>query len=238
MKKRKATDYANFAAAQKPDISGVGTQAYKDSLAHYKALKAKKYALQQARRMMEAKNGAFPKGTAKMIGSLITSGISFANLSPSVSHSKAGKILSGLAPVIGFGSGLAEKIISDDIDKTEKQKANAVKQKEINKYLRDKRAKVRTDANTKFPGIQVNLTDKEVDRSTVAILRVKENGSDIRIDDTDLTATLKDAAFEALNLKRAKLIMESGREKDGILAALGVDTNASLEQVAAALKGE
>ena len=146
--------------------------------------------------------------------------------------------MSGLAPVIGFGSGLAVKIISDDIDKTEKQKANAVKQKEINKYLRDKRAKVRTDANTKFPGIQVNLTDKEVDRITVARLRVKENGSDIRIDDTDLTATLKDAAFEALNLKRAKLIMESGREKDGILAALGVDTNASLEQVAAALKGE
>ena len=97
---------------------------------------------------------------------------------------------------------------------------------------------MRTDANTKFPGIQVNLTDKEVDRITVARLRVKENGSDIRIDDTDLTATLKDAAFEALNLKRAKLIMESGREKDGILAALGVDTNASLEQVAAALKGE
>ena len=208
------------------------SQAYKNSLADYKSLKARKYGLEQARRFHEVSGSGYVKGSVGALGSLISSGTSLAKgFFDDLTRTKAGMIATGFASILGTGCSMLEKFISSKSDSHKKEENKVIMLDEIDKYLIKKRTAVDRDVQSKL-GNGIRLADNEKDRITLMRL-----GVDAQIVNADIPEKEKLAAFEALNLKRAKQIMDS-RDSADIIKALGLDPDAGVKDIAAALKGE
>ena len=184
------------------------------------------------RQFRENKGKRVPKGIVSLLGSAVSSVSSLATvISKDYKESTWGKRLRGFLPIIGTVVNKIDKKIGEKSDKNLAEESERIKLSEIDKYLQKKRSRVIADANNKL-GQPVNLGANEIDRITLGRL-----GVDITIVNDPISKEDKLKAFEELNLKRAKQIMEADDTED-ILSTMGLNKDASLEEVAAALKGE
>ena len=227
-------------AEMKSDLANVLTGAggdktsddYQRNRKLYKSFKARKYGMEQMRQFRENKGKRVPKGIVSLLGSAVSSVSSLATvISKDYKESTWGKRLRGFLPIIGTVVNKIDKKIGEKSDKNLAEESERIKLSEIDKYLQKKRSRVIADANNKL-GQPVNLGANEIDRITLGRL-----GVDITIVNDPISKEDKLKAFEELNLKRAKQIMEADDTED-ILSTMGLNKDASLEEVAAALKGE
>ena len=233
-----ATEKQNLTTALRTAGNNKTDPNYRNQLDHYKAFKARKYSMEQMRQFRENKGKRFPKGIISAIGSGITNGSSLASLFDKDYRTKAwGKRLRGFMPVIGIAANKLDKMFGKISDKNAANEAEDIKIGEIDKYLTKKRVKVQADVDNKLNmgANHFQMSNDEIDRITMGRL-----GVDISVTNDPLTNEDKLKAFEQLNLKRAKQITDisDATERGNILKAMGIDEDANLEQIAAALKGE
>ena len=210
-----------------------GTATFPGALKRYNTYKAKKYALAQAKEMNEANRSNHLKGSISSGVSFLSSFGSIAKLFNDVGHTKWGTAIGGFMPALGLTGNLIEKAVSARSEHNQKKRRDAVKERQIDAYLLKKRQTVANDADQAFgPHVNIQMSTEEKDRVTLARL-----GANIEIINAPINTDQKHEAFEHLNMKRAKEIMNSD-EKDDLLGYLGLDTTANVDQVAQALKGE
>ena len=207
---------------------------YKERQAEYQSMKAKKYAVQQAKKFQENKTGRYPKGLINTVTQFFTAGTSIAGTFwKGMSDSKWGKIVKGFVPVVNLIAKYAEKKAGEASDKRVAKKNKETRIEVLDEYLRSKRDKIRTYANTIY-GTDPRLTNNEVDHILLGRL-----GVDIPVENTAVSDQEKEKAFEKLNLKRANNILNSKEaDRNSILDALRLDHSATAEDIALALKGE
>ena len=210
--------------------------AYQRQLKLHKSFKARKYGMEQMRQFRENKGKRLPKGIISAVGSSVSMASSFANIfNDGYKKSTWGKRLRGFMPAIGKAAGMIDKYVGKQTDKNIAEGSENIKVGEIDKYLNKKRSKVQKDINEKFnmpAHVDFQMGNNELDRITLGRL-----GVDIKIVNDPISKEEKLKAFEQLNLKRAKQIMAADDTRE-ILTAMGLNEDANLEEVAAALKGE
>ncbi len=217
-----------------------GKSAYENRLSaeKYNAYKAKKYAMQQASDFNRLKRHNRIKGVAGALGSGVTAANNIMKLTAgNFAKSAGGMLTSGILGAVGYGLGMAEKYGGKINDKILDKKADSKKKKVIKSYLEKKRQTVREQAENAFKGhpegYGKNLSDNLVDRITIGRL-----GINVKLSNEDISNDLLLKGFDKLNLKRANNIMKSGEAKGEMLAALGLEEDASVEEIAAALTGD
>lgn len=182
---------------------------YRAQLDQYKVFKAKKYTMEQARQFRQNKGGKrqLVKGAVGLASSAVSAGSSLASVfSNSYKKSTPGRIFRGFLPAIGIAVNKVDEFINNRIDDSVSRNAENIKLGEIDKYLIKKRDKVRADIVDKFHLTRRNeldVGDNEIDRITLGRL-----GVDIQVVNDPLSNEDKLKAFEQLNLKRAKQIMD------------------------------
>ena len=226
-----AADTAEKAGKAALKQKGLDPQAKKALRAQYKTLKARKYALAQARNIHDQKAGAYPKGLIGTFGSAFQAAGGISKLfSDNVKKTPWGLKMAGSFSIIGSALKGVEALASHFSNKRE----NAVKMQELNMYLNRKRDKVKQEARDKFPGRNVDtiLTDANADRITMMRM-----GVNTELSNKDLSDAERSEAFKKLSLKRAMYIMESS-DRDDILQTLGFEGTPTVEDVADALMGD
>jgi hypothetical protein len=129
---------------------------------------------------------------------------------------------------------------------TDKSNLQSVKIDVLNDYLKDKTKKIKDEA--KSMALTRNeeralgddgreLSDEEAEK--IAVMRL---GVEVDLDGENayepLTAEQKDKAFQKLTEKRAKNILNSSKEeKTQMMGALGLEPDATFEEVVEALSG-
>ena len=213
--------------------------AFKTAKENHLALKSKKYAMQQAAAFHQIKKDQISKGAIGTITSTLTLASSIVQAIPKVGGGIVGSVLSAVTPLVGTLGGYIGKYSEKISDKRAESKINAKKQEIIESYLKKKRAKVRIQIRNAFrthyfSEMISDTSNNELDRITIARM-----GINVKISQDDISEKDKIAAFEAHNLKQAKNIMDSGdRNKSQILRALHLKDNATLGEIASALKGD
>ena len=205
---------------------------------NYNALKARKYALEQATDFNKIKR-TYVKGIAGGAASLVGGANNFMKLvAPTFSKSAVGMLTSSALGAAGFGLGMLQKYGGKLRDKRNDSKAEKKKLEITKNYLAKKRAAVKEQVNTAFAenqnieGIR-EVSDNLADRITLGRL-----GIAVKVTDDELSKELLLRGFEKINMKRANNIMNSGDQKDQILEALGLEKDADISDVAAALTGD
>ena len=208
--------------------------------------KAQKYAMAQAAKMHKLRSEESTKGLIGTIGagfgglgSMLTGSLKLAGKTKGI----LGDVATGLSAVGGILQ-LAGFITDTVKGKKEKKKKTQKGQEIVEEYLKGKIDKIKQEAS----GMDLkaseeaalgrekgkNITDDEAKR--IALMRL---GIDIPDEMTDIPAKAYDMAFEKLTEKRANNIMKAGEaEKGAMLSMLGLEKDASFEDVVAVLKGD
>lgn len=215
--------------------------------------KARKYAMKQAADMHSARAGESRKNVGNLVGGIfgglggVLSGLSKI-LDP------GGGLLGSVLKYIGAGSSLIgnlSKGIGKYVDKNrasnESEALKGNKQNVVDEYLNEKADRIIKEANSvrlspqeqsqyhvsEFP----KLTDEEAKKIAVLRLGITD---DNRVNNVILPLSPKnyERAFQIITEKRAKNILKSeDADKNEMLDALGLDHDASLEDVVSSLSG-
>lgn len=209
--------------------------------------KAQKYAMAQATKFhkdMDTSGKGFINLFGGLSGGLGSIATGIMKMRGTLTDPTGGMISLALSGIGGFlkavnGVVNAKNAISQ-------RKKTGVKKKEIvDEYLNDKMVRIKADArgvkDTLLPsqiialGRQgVNITDIEAKK--IAVMRL---GVEVPEDETEIGSKVYDKLFEKITEKRAKnILLSEDKEKKKMLAALGLDEDAALEDVVASLKAE
>ncbi len=245
--------------AQQKQANDRSSQSAKAARKRRHTLKARKYAMKQAADMHSARAGESRKNVGNLVGGIfgglggVLSGLSKI-LDP------GGGLLGSVLKYIGAGSSLIgnlSKGIGKAVDKNrasnESEALKGNKQNVVDEYINDKAARIVEESKhveltnreksqyhiRKFPVVTIDEAKK------VAVLRLGIDNSSISFDDSDsdelgenLTPDDYERAFKIITEKRAKNILKSeGADKNEMLDALGLDHDASLEDVVSSLSG-
>lgn len=205
--------------------------------------KAQKYAMAQASKLHKTRSEESTKGLIGLIGGGIGFlGAGLTGLSKILGNTTgllgmAGKGLSALAGITKTIGGLKE--FKDG--RKEKKKLEQSKHEVVEDYLKNKVIKIKEQATqmelgegdeAKLGAHGRTLSDDEAKR--IAIMRL---GVDIPDSSDNISDEAYDQAFRKLTEKRANNILKSsGNEKTNMLGALGLDNDATFEDVVAALE--
>ena len=216
--------------------------------------KAQKYAMDMAARLHERKSKGASKGWAGLlsaglsaVGSLFTAASSFGGILKNAGP--IGSILSGIGGAGTFlGHVIGDKMIAG---KRRGNKMKADKKQIVEEYLQKKAEKIKAEAaSIQFTEEEIAalgrsgdvLSDTEAKRLAVMRLGVRDRSLWEKIRgkqkeaDSPLTGDAYDAVFNMLVKKRANNIMQSGeKERNEMLDALGLDHDAGIEDVEAAI---
>ena len=136
--------------------------------------------------------------------------------------------------------GFANRLVGHISDQSTGKKIKEKKLDVINRYLINKRNKLRDEVDEESDPSKPdhnyfeNVDDNTLDRITIARL-----GVDIPINDSGLGEDELMEGFKALNMKRARNIMEaSPKDRETMLSALGLTQDATLNEIASALTGD
>lgn len=221
----------------KEKLSGIKdrrSEEYKQAKQAHKALKAKNHAMQQAKELNAIKS---KKSSMGAIGSILGSLGSLGEAVSGLTGGAFGGFLGTFSPIAGVFGGLMSMMGQQSGENAEKM-AEEKKQEYIKQYLEKKRDTVQKEAEEAFRGHPnassiTTLSDSEKDRIVIARL-----GVDVEINNSGISDEMYLQAFEKRNLKQARGIMASGeKDKAEMLKALHLDSDASVEDVAAALGG-
>ena len=206
--------------------------------------KAQKYAMAQAAKIHKLRSEESTKGLIGTIGASIGGLGSILGGSLKIAGATGGLLgtiatgLSGIGGILKVAGGLTDYIKG----KKESTKLANKNHELVEEYLNGKVEKIKQEAAGMDlkKGEERNLgeggkkiTDDEAKR--IALMRL---GIDIPDDTTDIPDKAYEMAFDKLTEKRANNIMKSGKEeKEAMLTTLGLDKDASLEDVIAVLKG-
>ncbi len=215
------------------------SDAYLNAKMSHNVLKARKYALQEAAEFHQIKKDQMTKGA---IGAVVTGISTIGSLMgyiPGIKDSEFGQVVKAVNPLFSTIGGYFAKYGEKASDAKAETKIKEKKKRIIEDYITKKSAKIQEQANQAFKNHPLadffkNLTQDQKERIVVARL-----GVNIDITDNALSEDDKLKAFEARNKKQALAIMNSGKQdKETILTALKLDTNASLEEIQSALTGD
>lgn len=203
-----------------------------------RSLKAKKYALQDAAEFHKIKNNQFRKNwIGSITSSLGTASTFFQVFNP---KSSASGFLKAWTPLMTSLGGFANRLVGHISDQSTGKKIKEKKLDVINRYLINKRNKLRDEVDEESDPSKPdhnyfeNVDDNTLDRITIARL-----GVDIPINDDGLGEDELMEGFKALNMKRARNIMEaSPKDRETMLSALGLTQDATLNEIASALTGD
>ena len=225
---------------RKNRIADKNSDAYRAAKRQHRALKARKYALQDAMGFQDIKRSQMTKG---VIGS-ITSGLSLlSNVSqfiPGVANSVVGGIIKAVTPMFSTLGGYLEKYSGKISDARADRKTQTHRITIINKYLARKHQRIREQAAKAFADradadTLSDLTEDETKRIALGRLGVQVDVTPQKVDETDL-----DAGFEYYNQKQARNIMSApNAERRSMLSALHLDPDrATIDDLESALKGD
>lgn len=216
-------------------------EAYLESKKKLRSFKLKKYALQDAASFHSAQRWA--NAPKNLIGSLTTGLGTLSSVLSTVFPDSSGiKKFKAVTPIIATVGGFLNRAVGHIADHVAKKKMKSKKFDIINNYLKNKRAKLKDEIkelkdnnenvdNNKY---LENVSDGALDRITIARM-----GVDIKISNADASDAEKMEGFKALNIKRARNILEaSAEDKKSMLSALGLSSSATLDEVASALTGD
>ena len=206
--------------------------------------KANKLAMGIASKFNRNKSKTSVKGIGDIVGGV---GKMWAGISSATGIAGSGFVKNILSPIIKKGTEFAKEKL-DERDKKneqkEKEKDEALRMETVKEYLEGKRAKIKAQAKTAAKSSDLSdsersalageLTDAEADK--IALARLGVSVSDMSSDKPASDSEMADG-FEKIIMKRANNIMRA-YNKDEMLDSLMLSHDATVEDVAKALKGE
>ena len=235
-------------------LSGVEMNDLKNARQSRHTAKAQLYAMKQAEMIHNQRAKENTKGLLSAIGggfgfagSLLTGASKFMGNAGGLGAAlgmvgSIGSIIGVGLKGLNFGKGTVKEGMGAD-----KSNLQSVKIDVLNDYLKDKTKKIKDEA--KSMALTRNeeralgddgreLSDEEAEK--IAVMRL---GVEVDLDGENayepLTAEQKDKAFQKLTEKRAKNILNSSKEeKTQMMGALGLEPDATFEEVVAALSGD
>ena len=216
-----------------------GADTEKKLKKHTNAIKARKYALQQAADFNEVYANA---PTRSIMSSIITAGTLVSSVAQLIlgKNSAIGGVLKAVTPFFGGFLGVCAKYGEKSTAEDTQKSVEAKKKKVLTDHLEDKDEKVQSQAETLFGNRAdsddfIPLTKQE--SYNISFSRLSDN-IHINMDDDTFTKEQIDIGFNALNKKRAKYIAESDKEsRREFLHKLRLDDDATYEDIERALIG-
>ena len=217
------------------DIRNSDMTGYQQHKTSMNALKAKKYAMQQAAELNQIKADQMRKGVVGSLFGSISSVLGLVNAIPAWRDSAVGGYFAaagGAASALGTVVKQFERISDKHTDVKMKEKRNDIAKEYLDKKAADVDAAVNT-FESNHPNF-ARLTPKE--KRLVAIGRM---GIDVDMSLDPNSQQLLDQVFEKVNHKRAlNIALSDNNTKTACLTALKLDPDASIQEIEAALRGD